>query len=302
MATLGHTLLVANPAAKSGAAAVAAERAAALLRQTLGHDAVTLALTAGPRHASAIAEAAEGAQTVIALGGDGVVHEVANGLMKRSSQNRPQFGVIPVGSGNDYARAIGMPEGVDAACAHLLAANPQPTDIGLVNGEYFCETLSFGLDAAIGLDTMERRTRTGKSGTALYMASGFDQLFHHLDQYAYRLQLDDGPVLQGESITFAVQVGPYYGGGFCICPDASVDDGAFDLCISHPPVTPVGAAFIFVRAKSGKHVSFKRIELHRARRVVVEFEEEPPAQADGERIVAKKFEVETIPRALTVLR
>lgn len=273
-----------------------------MLRVALGTDAVTVARTAGPRHACALAKAADGADTVVALGGDGVIHEVVNGLMALPVAARPQLGVIPVGSGNDYARALGIPAQVGKACARLLHAKARPVDIGCVNGEFFAETLSFGLDAAIALDTMERRKRTGKSGTALYMASGFDQLFHHLDERAYRLQLDDGPVMQGASITFAVQMGPYYGGGFRICPDASLDDGLFDLCISNPPIGPVGAAAIFLRAKNGNHVSSPRMEFHQARKVRVEFDEVPPAQVDGERIEASVFEAEVMPAALRVLQ
>ena len=302
MSLLGRVLLIANPAAQSGAGDAAADRAAELLRAALGADAVTVARTAGPRHACALAKAADGADTVVALGGDGVIHEVVNGLMALPVAARPQLGVIPVGSGNDYARALGIPAQVDKACARLLHAKVRPVDIGCVNGEFFAETLSFGLDAAIALDTMERRKRTGKSGTALYMASGFDQLFHHLDERAYRLQLDDGPVMQGASITFAVQMGPYYGGGFRICPDASLDDGLFDLCISNPPIGPVGAAAIFLRAKNGNHVSSPRMEFHQARKMRVEFDETPPAQVDGERIEASVFEAEVMPAALRVLQ
>ena len=285
--SLGHILLIANPAAQSGAGAAAADKAAANLRAALGEDAVTVVRTAGPRHACAIAEGAQSAQTVVALGGDGLIHEVVNGLMTRPAGDRPQLGVIPVGSGNDYARTLGVPAKVDRACGLLLSASPQPADIGCVNGSFFAETLSFGLDAAIALDTMERRKRTGRHGAALYMASGFDQLFHHLDQREYRLQLDDGPVMEGKSITFAVQMGPYYGGGFRICPDARLDDGLLDVCISHPPITPAGAAAIFLMAKGGNHTRLGCMELHQARKVHVEFDEPPAAQVDGERIDAR---------------
>lgn len=302
MPSLGRVLLIANPAAQSGAGNAAADRAAELLRAALGEETVTVVRTAGPRHACALAEAAAGVDTVVALGGDGVIHEVVNGLMARPQHERPQLGIIPVGSGNDYARTLGAPAKVDAACEHLLQAKPHPTDVGCVNGSFFAETLSFGLDAAIALDTMERRQRTGRHGAALYMASGFDQLFHHLDTRPYRLQLDGGPVLEGASITFAIQMGPYYGGGFRICPDARLDDGLFDLCISHPPISPAGAAAIFLRAKNGNHVRSKRMEFHQARTVHVEFDEVPPAQVDGERIEATVFDAEVKPAALHVLQ
>ena len=212
----GSILLIANPAAQNGNGAAAAQRAVGLLRAQLGEDAVVLARTAGPRHASEIAERAEGCSTVIALGGDGVIHEVAGGLMRRPAARRPALGVIPVGSGNDYARTLGVSTKVDEACAQLLGAEARLADVGRVNGHWFVETLSFGLDAAIALDTMERRVRTGRTGTVLYMESGIDQLLHHLDLRRYRVAFDGGETVEAESVTFAVQIGPYYGGGFKI--------------------------------------------------------------------------------------
>lgn len=231
----GSILLIANPAAQNGNGAAAAQRAVGLLRAQLGEDAVVLARTAGPRHASEIAERAEGCSTVIALGGDGVIHEVAGGLMRRPAARRPALGVIPVGSGNDYARTLGVSTKVDEACAQLLGAEARLADVGRVNGHWFVETLSFGLDAAIALDTMERRVRTGRTGTVLYMESGIDQLLHHLDLRRYRVSFDGGETVEAESVTFAVQIGPYYGGGFKICPDARIDDGLLDVCVAHPP-------------------------------------------------------------------
>lgn len=322
-------MLVANPAAQNGAGGAAIDRAAENLRAVVGQDNVVVARTVGPRHAIELARNVAGVGIVVALGGDGVVHEVANGLMQRPAHDRPTLGVLPLGSGNDYARALGLKwESVDEVCAQLLAARPRTVDVGKVNDQYFVETLSFGLDAAIALDTMERRKRTGKSGTALYMASGFDQLFHHLDTHNYCLSLQgERPCLlqggykasaqgtthdasqdalqdapeQGQSITFAVQVGPYYGGGFKICPDAALDDGAFDICISHAPITPLKAAAVFVKAKDGKHVSSKHIEMRRAQGVHVEFKSEPPCQADGERLEGKVFDISTVSQALSVV-
>ena len=282
----GSILLIANPAAQNGNGAAAAQRAVGLLRAQLGEDAVVLARTAGPRHASEIAERAEGCSTVIALGGDGVIHEVAGGLMRRPAARRP---------------ALGVSTKVDEACAQLLGAEARLADVGRVNGHWFVETLSFGLDAAIALDTMERRVRTGRTGTVLYMESGIDQLLHHLDLRRYRVSFDGGETVEAESVTFAVQIGPYYGGGFKICPDARIDDGLLDVCVAHPPVGAARALYIFLRAKGGKHVRFKQIELRRCRTLHLEFDEAPPAQMDGELIEGTSFDIAVEPAALNVL-
>ena len=302
MSHLEKVLLIVNPAARNGTARQAAGQAATALRARLGQDAVTVAFTAGPRDAVGIAAESEGCTTVVALGGDGVVHEVANGLMRCRPGVRPALGVIPVGSGNDYARAIGVPTDVEAACALLCGTPPVFTDVGRVNGRYFVETLSFGVDAAIALDTVERRARTGRTGTILYAEAGIDQLTHHLVARSYRASFDGAVPQSGQSITFAVQVGPYYGGGFRICPEAAFDDGLLDVCMSHPPVGVARALGIFALAKGGRHVGLRQIELRRCGTLRVEFDEPPPAQMDGERIEAAAFDVAVEHGALRVVR
>lgn len=294
-------LLIANPAAQSGKGALIAERAATLLRKGLGDDALSVVFTNQPKHASDIASQSEGFETIITLGGDGAIHEVVNGLMAKRPGDRPKLGVIPAGSGNDYAHALGLSTKIDKACEELLRSEPHPVDIGKVNEFYYMETLSFGLDAAIALDTMERRKKSGRKGTVLYMESGFDQLMHHLDEHSYTASFDGDETTSGKSITFAVQIGPYYGGGFKICPEAKLDDGLFDVCISHPPITVMKAVTTFLKAKNGNHVGMPNFEMFQAKHAHIEFEDEPPAQMDGEKITGSVFDISIEHSAIEVL-
>ena len=152
---LGRTLLIANPAAHSGKGAAGADFARHFLGSyataTRGYE---LRLTTGPGDAVGIAAGAVGFDTVLALGGDGVIHEVVNGLMRLPGSARPQLGVIPLGSGNDYARTLGMARNdVEGAFAQLVRGTVRELEVGRVNGVHFMQTLSFGLDAAIALDT-----------------------------------------------------------------------------------------------------------------------------------------------------
>ena len=298
---LGHVLLIANPAAQNGNGAKAIEATAPLLREALGERNVVVAKTVGPHHATDLAKRAEGVDTVIALGGDGVIHEIANGLMQRDAFRRPALGVIPVGSGNDFARSLGVSSRPNEACDQILHGQPIPIDVGHANGHWYVETLSFGLDAAIAIDTMERRKKSGKSGAALYMESGFDQLLHHLDSYRYTASFDGGEPVTGEAITFAVQNGPYYGGGFKICPGARLDDGVLDLCIAHPPVSVAKAVYLFLRAKGGGHIGFKNIEMLRCTTAHIEFDAQPPAQMDGEELKGRVFDIRLDPASLRVI-
>lgn len=299
----GNVLFIANPAAQNGNGATGATIAYDLLCDWLGEDHVDFRLTKAPSHATELARKLDpnAYSTVFALGGDGIAHEVINGLMTFPQDERPTFGLIPMGSGNDYAKTLGMSLSVPEAIVQFLDADVKALDIGLCNGVYFDETLSFGLDAAIALDTMERRKRTGRQGTLLYLSSGIDQLLHHLDTFEVHAVLDDDRVIEGSMHLFAVQNGPTYGGGFRICPQADPADGLFDICYADAPMKLVEATFKFLSAKSAHHTKMKGIHFDRASKLQISFDRIPPCQIDGEPLPAQSYEITMEHHALDVL-
>ena len=303
----GRIALIANPAAQNGRGAWAAVEAASLLRARVGDEGFQLLLTERPRHATALAASLDpSVGTVVALGGDGLISEVAAGLMERPVDERPALGVIPVGSGNDYAASLGVPASIGRAIDCVLVGRTAVVDVGRVNGRYFVETLSFGLDAAIALDTVERRVRTGRTGTRLYLESAVDQLFRHLSIYDFTARLTGGDAAAARTVSaaaylLAVQIGPTYGGHFRICPGAELDDGLLDLCYATPHLGPWKALAVLLAAKGGRHTGNRHIHLDRASRLVLDFAEEPPGQIDGEKIEGTHFEIDCIPRSLTVI-
>lgn len=309
LADLGRIAIIANPTAQSGACAHIAEQFTAKICDHVDQAACKLVLTEHPGHAIDLAyEAKSRYDTLIVIGGDGIVNEAANGLMRIPEMYRPRLAVVPVGSGNDYALTLGMSGNADKALRQILECRCERFDVGKVNDTYFVETLSFGLDAAIALDTMQRRKRSGKHGTILYMESGFDQIMHHLDKQEYYGEFIDVPGVDqgyvpchGQSYTFAVQIGKTYGGHFEVCPDADPQDGYFDICIAHPPITPLKAVGIFMLARFGMHTRFRIFEFLKARALVLEFEGDVACQADGEPVPGRHFEVMTLPSALEVV-
>lgn len=301
MTHLGKTLLIANPVAQNGNGAAAALRAGDTLRRLLPEGCFDLVMTEYPLHGKQLAERAAGYETVVALGGDGLIHEVANGLMSLGEQARPALGVLPMGSGNDYARTLGMSFDLVKSLDQLASASPCAFDLGRCNGEFFVETLSFGLDAAIALDTVERRKRTGKTGTQLFLASGIDMLLHQLNEHRFTASIDGGEPFRAAMLMFAVQIGPTYGGGFRICPDARTDDGLLDICIAHPPLGIPKAVLMFLLAKNAHHTGFRQLEFKRAETILIRFDEQPPAQIDGEAVPADEYRVSVEPAALRVL-
>lgn len=297
----GDALLIANPASQNGKGKRLTDKATALLKKEFPECSIDVLFTSNPKHATDIAAASEKYDTVIILGGDGAVHEVVNGIMKIQKEKRPRLGILPAGSGNDFAKSIGMPNTVDDAIKALKTACPRLTDVGKVNETYFAETLSFGLDAAIAADSVERRKRTGKKGLRLYGESAAAQIISNFKNYTYTLSIDDGEPIGGSSVTFAVQNGPYYGSGFMICPDAKLTDGFLDVCISHPPFNRVQAMLAFMQAKNGKHTSHKQIETFRAQKLSVSFSTDVPSQTDGEVFSGKEFMISVDHAALNVL-
>lgn len=300
--TLGKTLLVANPTAQNGKGATAGRYAGKVLSESLPDGDFELVITESASQGKSLAAKASNYDTILALGGDGLVHEIVNGLMDLPEEKRPTFGLLPSGTGNDYARTLGMSSDLNESIQQIQNAQPYLIDVGICNGEYFVETLSFGLDAAIALDTVERRKRTGKVGTRVFLESGLDVLLHQRKTYEYEAVLEGDNAIEGQMLLFAVQIGRTYGGGFAVCPDAKTNDGIFDICIARAPLGLVKATTIFLLAKNAHHTRFKALEFHKAKHLTLKFEAaEPPIQIDGEPFRGNTFSIQCLPRALRVL-
>lgn len=302
---LGSTLIIANPAAHSGkgeSAAIFAMRFFSSFQSAT--SSCSTQLTEGVGDAVRLARDAADHDTVIALGGDGVIHEVVNGLMGIPVEDRPRLGVIPMGSGNDFARTLGITKNdPERSIAELLQGESRMIDVGRVNDTYFVQTLSFGLDAAIALDTTARRSNnTKQTGSVLFVTSGLHLLVTGLKGWPYKVDVD-GQIIEGIDVAFAVQNGKTYGGGFKICPNALPNDGMLDLCLSvKKPSLPHSLA-LFGLIRFGGHTHSRMLTLRKVRHIEVEFtgEDQPPCQADGEELVADRYVIDVVPRALEVI-
>ena len=301
---LGRTLVIANPVAHSGQGEGATQFVERFLSAyksaTSGYR---IARTGASGDATGIAADASDFDTVIALGGDGVIHEVAEGLMAIDPEARPRLGIIPMGTGNDYARTLGMARNdPEEALRQLVGGREKSVEVGRVNGRYFVETLSFGLDAAIALDTTNKRANeTSQEGTELFVRSAIRILSRAGKGFPCTVSFDGADPIESRSIIFAFQVGPTYGAGFKVCPDADPADGLLDVCRNTvTPSLPVVMGLLGA-ARFGSHAHSRIIEMRRVRHAVLDFESEPPCQVDGEGIGGTHFEVDDIPKALRVV-
>lgn len=302
--TLGRTLVIANPASHSGKGA----EAAGFVRRFLSSyvsiaSTFSVRLTQAPGEGEELARNARDTDTVIALGGDGIIHEVVNGLMELGRRERPRLGIIPMGSGNDFARSLGIERNDPSmSVSQLVSGVTRRIDLGLVNETYFMETLSFGLDAAIALDTTERRkNHTAQEGAGLFATSGIRIFTSGLRGWPFVANVD-GEHIEGTDAIFAVQNGPTYGGGFRVCPKASLTDGRLDLCYSlRVPSVPTTLG-LFGLARFGLHTSSRTLAFRQPKHLEVSFpQEQPPCQVDGERLSAERYVVDVVPEALEVI-
>ena len=291
---LGRTLLIANPAAKHGET----EKLIPVVEQLLQNHPHDLATTERIGHAAEIAAAAEGYDTIVAVGGDGTVHEVLNGLMTHPPETRPALGLLPTGSGNDTRRTLGVSLDLAQAVRELEIGERRRFDVGVCNGTYFNNSFAAGLDAKVTAKAVECKVTTERSGLWLYLSALLHVLFNDLSSFDLRITFDGAEKPEAhDTLIVAVTIGPTYGGGFFITPDAVPDDGLFDVCMIDPLGLPEALARLpFVVA--GKHTHMKPVHMSRHTSLVIECDVPLPAQIDGEVLLERRYEIALLPAAV----
>jgi len=234
------------------------------------------------------------------LSGDGSVHDLAQTLVARKGEKRPILAPIPAGSGNDYARTLGFPLDPLNAVATLPQCEAFKVDVGRVNSTYFLETLSFGVDAAVALNTEKLRLTTKTRGGVLYAQAAIGAILHEFHAHNVKVRVEGREEYSLKALLLAVQNGPTYGGGFRVAPNASIVDGMLDMYLVSG-ISKLSALYYLTQMKTGKHEHLKGISYHKLPRVELEFENQPPAQCDGEKLEGSKFSIDVLSEALEVL-
>lgn len=246
-----------------------------------GH-ATELAREASARHAA-----------VVAMGGDGMVHLVANGLVGSGAV----LGIVPTGTGNDFAVNLGYPrrQPMDA-CRALLGDAERAVDVGRIEGgpAFLC-VAGGGFDSEV--NRLANRIRWAR-GTLVYVLAVLRTLARFRPA-RFRVVID-GKAEEFEGMFVAAGNAGSYGGGMRIAPDASLDDGLLDVCI----VRAMGRATLvgqLPRLFSGTHVRHPAIDVRRGREVRIEAERPFLLYADGEEIGPLPATLHVEPLALRVL-
>jgi len=231
--------------------------------------------TARPGEATEVARQAAGEsfQRVISIGGDGTIHEIANGL----AGTGVALGIIPGGNGNDFARTLGLPRNPEEALRCVAGGQVKAVDLGNVNGRFFVNVAGLGFDCEV-LEEVSRR-KGSFAGSLVYLYAVFTTLTSYTNA---DVLLDiDGTTRSRRVLLLAVANGQYYGGGMRVAPHARVDDGAFDICVAGDLTRPEVVVNV-PRMYLGTHLSHPKVEYFRGARVRVESERELMIQCDGE--------------------
>ena len=250
---------------------------------------------------SRVREAVQGGATqLIVAGGDGSIHEAVNGIMAGAGD--AALGVVPVGTGNDFAKAAGIPLDWEAATTLLArriadGASPRRIDLGRMNDRWFANGAGIGLDAKV---THIARSYRWPIGDLVYLVAIFDAMADGIATPSILIEADelrwDGPLTLAN-----ISNGPWVGGMFHIAPTASNEDGTLELLIA-APVTRRRILRLLPKLMQGRHMEEPEIVHASVRRVKVSASTAVPSHLDGEvQPLQTEFEIEVLPEALRLL-
>ena len=264
--------------------------------------------TVYPTHATDLARQAaeEGYELIIAAGGDGTAHEVVNGLMQVPAERRPRLGVVPVGSGNDFAHNIGVQSRPELAMRQVFTGQPKKIDLGLVvdghgRSEYWDNTFGVGFDATV---TIRSRKITFVHGFLMYFVAVVQTIL--LNHDAPRLQIEtDNESWAEETLMIVLCNGPREGGGFFVSPDAKNDDNQLDYVAIRRVSRPMMFRLI-PEVMNGTHGRFPQVRMGKFKEMKLQSERPLYIHIDGEIFAGfgtdvRQLSAKILPGALEVI-
>ena len=230
-------------------------------------------------------------EKVVAIGGDGLV----NLCLQEVAEQNIGLSVIPAGTGNDFARAVGShKKSVNEIFNIVRSQDPTTIDLGLVTGAFgkrwYVQVLSTGFDALV--NNLANRINWPRGQMKYTLATVLT--LARFKPIPYELIID-GKQFKQDFMLLSVANGETYGGGMRICPDASNSDGIFDILLVHP-VSKIVLLSIFPKVFTGRHVPHPKIDIIRGKKV--QLSAEATAFADGEFVSKLPIDITNVKNAL----
>lgn len=299
----GKAIVIANSRAGKGSVATK-QRDYEQLLAGIGLD-FELRMTERPRHAIELARRAidEGNRFIVAMGGDGTIHEVVNGMMGDEGPLNPEavLGVVPAGSGSDFIRTFGIPAAPEHAVKHLTGDGLFLIDVGKVtyttNGDSISEFFPNIAEAGLGGEVVRRAERLPRNlGKSRYMV-GFWLSLMTFKTTPGKVLLDD-KVYEGPITNLVVANAQFFGGGMKIAPRAHPSDGLFDVLVQKGTKRDYIAGI--TKVYKGEHIPSPAIKQYLVKRVEVVTDEPLQVEADGEILGKTPAVFEIVPNAINL--
>jgi diacylglycerol kinase (ATP) len=290
--------LILNPSSGSESAPLHLDTINQALRARYGAMEIVMTLGAGDCEAAAELAVSDGCDVVFVAGGDGTLNEALNGIASAGALGEVTIGVIPLGTGNDFASALGIPDALEAALAVLLEGRTIVCDIGEVNGRVFANISGGGYIAEVS-DAVTPGMKT-IAGRLAYLVGGAQALMDFEPVRVTAVASPGGERFGTAMYAYAVCNSRLIGGGKLIAPHAVIDDGLLDLCVIDEMPTLEFIAQLR-RVAQGNHVDDPRVRYLQVEQVSLEFSRRIKINTDGELLDAVKCDYRVRPKAATFL-
>lgn len=308
-------LLIVNPRSGGGRTGALFDKLREPIERALGP--VDVALTERGRHAVDLARdaALDGRAVVVAVGGDGSIHEVVNGLMEARDRGAAgtKLGIIGQGTGGDFRKALGLEHRLDKYCQAIAAGKSRPIDVGRFSytthagadaSAFFMNILSAGIGGLVDQYVAEMGRSLG--GTAAYFVASLKGLLKSELGVLRCTITHQGKTREEElrSRLLAVCNGSYFGSGMHVAPMARLDDGVFEV-IDMGDAPRARFAWVNSRVYTGDHLKYPDVRHFACSKITVELANAAVADrflldVDGEPLGRLPMTIEVVPRALEV--
>ncbi len=301
-----RTLLIVNPASRGGANGRSFPGIESRIRAALGP--LEIVWTESPRHAEELVlKVASEVDRLLVAGGDGTAHEVASGLLESGEAGRVELGLLPLGSGGDLMRTLGLPRDLDGALARIRSGRQRRIDVGRVRYRssegrerdgWLINEISAGFAGVVAQMVQRGGTRFGASGA--FLTATLKAIMKH-PAMAARVSVDGELRYEGPLVLATASNGQYFGGGMHVAPHAAPDDGLLD-CIVIPFLSRLQLVRKVPALYAGEHLEVAGVEQFRGRTVEIQpIGFDVPFEVDGEPLGQLPIRAEAVPGALRIV-
>ncbi len=264
--------------------------------------------TVYPTHANKLARQAalDGFERIIAMGGDGTVHEVINGIMQAPPDQRPQVGIVPLGSGNDFSSAIGIKDDPSEALRQALSGKPKPIDlfrveVGQDRREYVHNTMGIGFDTIV---TIRTRSLSFVRGFMMYFTAVLQTIMLNHEAFHVEVETDQGS-WQDDLLMLTLCNGPREGGGFQVAPEALPDDGILHYTAIRQ-VSRLMMLRLLPTVMNGTHGGYKPVTIGQVKRMKIVSDRPLYIHMDGEIFAGfgtnvRELQLDIVPKAIEII-